>query len=849
MDFYPQDLLVGVFPLVFAVDATFPPPAVDAGAGADGVHRSLFERFLDVLVSSLMDDDESHDGKRHSLASTDANSRGLSLLGKNRIGGGGAAGGSLGGADLGSSLGNGGGISDDDLLDLLATPLGGGGGSAQHESTTGRRPSLSGSAGGGTGGAFSGGFYAGLGRRISNSSQLHSNNSTHGGGSSQLIGGGSSHGGYAKALRHGQGFFQRARVEAVGTRHGFPPTRRKEARGGGSSSSNHELGGGGGGGSSSFDASDPASHAHVSPEVWFRKAQGVLSLGWLEKHVHALPSVIVLACRVHSQREIQYQQDQRLIETIEHFQDHNTAMRKSGRQQCQIHVVALLNDDVTLDVGEEWSRAIKSYVDEEPSPRDLLSPRGAAGSGSAAASSSVRISMLRPSLDLQTDTGRPSNSLAFQTLHDSVRDASLRYYQRQAARTKTKLHRLLSSLGGGSSTSASASHSSTAAASTMNRATSPDPSAALAAAMHPQHSTAIPPVLLPVVIRYCFKIAVFYEFQLQWEMSLRYLSEAWRQASLYHTYLVGLLSVPTEAIALRQESAAPPPDSHATTAVVHETASSEGDMEVSLSTSASHGDAASAAMIRPDSPVDCYYQVRAAAEWFNLKLLQAGLSSQTETGLWAAQEQWRRHHSAFCTQKLWATMGGSRLASAPFIPEWYEWQYIARQRLVFAQLVERNPPPPLLLRASQQASTATAAAASLGGAEQQQHQRDLEEIAIRFSPWRANESAAEARLRLARAVEVAAEDGSPPSNPVQHDTRDRDPMRRPYVTGIDNNANHNNIADGLAAELQNVQSVSHRGTCSSLFNECFNEPRGALTSFLLVNSGCAGPRASCHRAV
>ena len=72
MESYPEDLLVGVFPLVFAVNAIYDPnnpdgdndPDSSAGNAEEAAvpvspkHRSDFDRFLDAMAGSLADEDD-----------------------------------------------------------------------------------------------------------------------------------------------------------------------------------------------------------------------------------------------------------------------------------------------------------------------------------------------------------------------------------------------------------------------------------------------------------------------------------------------------------------------------------------------------------------------------------------------------------------------------------------------------------------------------------------------------------------------------------------------------------------------------------------------------------------------
>ena len=52
METYPGELLVGVFPLVFCVDASL----AKANGESTGDHRGQFDRFLDSMAGSLLDE-------------------------------------------------------------------------------------------------------------------------------------------------------------------------------------------------------------------------------------------------------------------------------------------------------------------------------------------------------------------------------------------------------------------------------------------------------------------------------------------------------------------------------------------------------------------------------------------------------------------------------------------------------------------------------------------------------------------------------------------------------------------------------------------------------------------------
>ena len=74
MESYPEDLLVGVFPLVFAVNAIFDPNTIDkpesppstgdqenVSAAVSPKNRSDFDRFLDAMAGSLADENDDAD--------------------------------------------------------------------------------------------------------------------------------------------------------------------------------------------------------------------------------------------------------------------------------------------------------------------------------------------------------------------------------------------------------------------------------------------------------------------------------------------------------------------------------------------------------------------------------------------------------------------------------------------------------------------------------------------------------------------------------------------------------------------------------------------------------------------
>lgn len=601
---YPQDLLVGVFPLVFAVNALL-------DSASSTAKRSLFDRFLDAIAAALVDGDVMDERRRSS-----------SLFHP---------------------------VSEEDSSD-------------EDDFEDHRRHSSS---------SLSAGFYAGLGGRRLSSSH-------HGPPPAEV-----SRATYAKALQHGQGFFQRARIESVSMKHGFPPSKDPEGQ---NSLADH------------FPAwlrtRDPNLLAQLIAQY---PLTGILPAGWLEKHVHALPSVILVVCGVSTNRAEQEEQDRRLLSTIEHF-----SLSLVEKRQCKIHVVGLLSDEVSPVQGDQWGRTIMSLLTED-GPPNTEPP--------------FSVTLLRASTDLTGNESGLPTSQALRGLHQSVREASMVYYLTQARRTKEKLRKL------------------TEDKRRRGQQSPPEP-------------------LLPLVIRYCFKIAIFYEFQWKHEKSLRFMVEGYRHAMRYYEWLSSrTVALPTTS----EEPNAP----HS----VDDTGSDT--FEVELSEDAD--DKRIWEAVIPPPPDDMVHQCRAVAEWLNLKLLLAGFASHTEGGLLAAANQWRQHCRLFCTRRR-----------SIIEEEWLDWAYIARQRLVMSQLVERHPPKAL---------------GDLGN--------DYDEVLLRCSPWRCYESAVEATLLIAREVDRAQSR----TDLISADET-KDPLRPRFVGGLD--------SEGLLPELHRLCQINHRAKALEL---------------------------------
>ena len=649
MDSFPEDLLAGVFPLVFAVDAI-------QGNDGGSPRRSLFDRFLDAVAVSLVEE-----------APEKKVSSSLSLFRSE--------------------------LEDDSGHDAL------------EEFSFGQQSQIRSS-------SLASGIYPGFHPGFGKNKAMNRSMSSESTDSNKVTS-------FAKTLGSDKDFFQQARMEPISARHGFPPSKDPE----GTKNLSRFL-----------HQVVKRKHMDALSKIFQNnRVEGILPAGWLEKHVHALPSVILVVCNVTSDRVIQEKQDQSLYETIEHLKQNLVAKRN-----CKIHVIGLLQDDVTPTQGDVWGRSVSSEfvvnhgLQQNP---ELL----------------IHVTLLRASSDLQAnDTGMPT-SPALKRLHRTIRDSSLAYYIHQTRRAKDKLSMMLGLKDG-------------------------------------VEFSSPPPQLLPFAIRYCFKIAMFYEFQGKEEKSLLYMSEGYRYASKYYQFLVSKdwkTSVDTS------ESE----DYHmGSTAHIGE---DDNDVEVSL---VQAGGAISWQSLVPDAPNDMVHQCRVLAEWMHMKVLSAAFSSHTEAGLFAASEQWREHSRVFCS---------SMHRDNVRIPRWNHWSYVARQRVVFSQLMERYPPSPT----------------SDNG------DRELAEVLQQCSTWRACSSAAEAMLRLSLEVEKAFT-VSEASGVSEDESEKADTMRPQYVGAIG--------SKGFFPFLADERQVAHKGKISlrgfnlqtlAFILTLFHEKKKRLNSF------------------
>mmetsp|Transcript_28655 Transcript_28655/g.43736 ORF Transcript_28655/g.43736 Transcript_28655/m.43736 type:complete len:1599 (+) Transcript_28655:220-5016(+) len=532
-------------------------------------------------------------------------------------------------------------------------------------------------------------------------------------------------------------FFDRSRVVSISTKHGFPPS--KDATG----QNNRSL-----------KLSQARSALRMNPTnanalrlkrvMDQHPIEGVMQSGWFEKHVHALPSVLLVVTSFQtSDTDRQLKQDELLLETIANLQEGLASKRK-----CSIRVVCLAdipdkpNTPAKLD---GWIKQIRKECDVSYPFNILKIPHD--------------LSIASPGL---SNTSEP-----LQNLHKQVRDASWAYYLSLARYNKRKY----SMLGY-------------------------------------DHQ----PALLPLAVRYCFKVGVFYEFLLKHSKALKYISEAYRHLQNYYRHLVGKLSLEWNPVVSTTDIVNPQGDDDGIEATISEStfdqyqqqrANFEGGVEVALADDEDDDDddddeqdnidsesrkKTSISTSIPldvrkifteiDPPFDMGSQCRAVADWLNFKIVQAGLQSasisESDKGILAASIQWRQHCQVFLKH------------DDPNDPSWNYWSYVAQQRHAMSQLVERFPPRNLT---------------SVGGLAK-------DEVLMRFSSWRNYAAAAEAKLRCGVEVRKAVADNvSPQPLPAES-------LRKRFVGGLD--------SEGLVPLLHEEATEKHIETALKMLKRAIS---------------------------
>jgi hypothetical protein len=283
-------------------------------------------------------------------------------------------------------------------------------------------------------------------------------------------------------------FFSHARVVPVSHRHAFPPSKDPHGNQNAISKLNSALYAVRN--QKTVPAYDPHSDRSsrpISPITAILAKNpilGILPEGWIEKHTHALPStiMIVTSLELTASSDEQGQMEQHLASTIQ-----NITSSCAKKRESPIHVVCLVG----------LSGAVAT-------PKDaLIESEWVANIKSTCRLTEGSVTCLHYYEDVDSQTGQKVTMFLqndFEKLQKAVEDESMLYYLTQVRRCKRKYSLL-------------------------------------------HHGKF--PELQPFAVRYCIKIAMFYEFQgcvhsERREKSSRYWKEAYRILKDYYLYLQGI---------------------------------------------------------------------------------------------------------------------------------------------------------------------------------------------------------------------------------------------------------------------------------------------------------------------
>jgi len=683
MESYPGELLVGVFPLVFCVDATLEKKA-ESG-------RNQFDKFLDTLsiTSSMVDggDDMHEGGPMMQRVEEEQSNQEDEILLNNYEGERGFEFPTGATQQRRSSSTR---VTGDSSADsCTVTPT--------RNQQDGRIKNKTRSPFNVSRSPFSKGILKGSKR---NSSKQRSGS---GDGTGAIEEGSKDNVGieippsFAEALQKGQSFFQRARIVSSSARHGFPPSKDPTGK------SNRAIA------ISGLKPGQQPPHLPTSLQkrqhqkkaierlksaMQSRPIDGILPSGWLEKHAAALPSAIVVVTQIHPphDQQVQQRQNKLLLDTLDNLQ-HSLA----SKRRVDVKIVAVIQEGVSPILADQWAQGIHGKLPSFLHNSNLKKTTTVEYETILTLVEERELRLVDEADILPPALNNPKTS-PLPGLHQSIRRSSLRYYKDRSQETKNKLIRLRG----------------------------------------PQAVTSRSWVLLPLSIRYFFKTAMFYEFQWKQDKTLKYLVEAYRLTEIYYSYLlfwkyqrdIGALgAIGDKQMHQHEESNLTDAKKEELQLPVLENSEEVGSGEgvemflpdvANSSDSTSFDDDYLSAETPPVVVEDMVYQCRAIADWLNFKILQMCLVCQDRNGTIAASVQWQRHTTTFCCPR--------RSFLNTTVAPWLDWSYVAQQRLVTSQLLERYPPR---------------AMGELGDGGNP-NDRDL----LRCSSWRTYEAAAEALLKV-----------------------------------------------------------------------------------------------------
>lgn len=416
-------------------------------------------------------------------------------------------------------------------------------------------------------------------------------------------------------------FLESARVVAVSRKHAFPPSKDPDGINNRSSLIMRSRANPFVIGHNTSDSSAAEQLLREHPRI--SSVEGLLPKGWVEKHQHALPSVLLLTtiidCSVVPTEAVL--KDIELANTVDQL--HSSL---ASKRECRTQLICFFQrapGDSDKKEDEEKEKQDSMSLDSPSSPKS--------NNRDAERLTSIR-SKCRLAPSCITSIELPSSSKTTVEFDDDIRlllsrklkESSSAYYLSQARRAKRKL-------------------------------------TTLHVDKYPQY--------LSLAARYCFKIATFYDFQLKAEKSLQYYTDSYKYIEQYYkNILFGLVgdSSPNHNKQLENENRNPTQQSVEVALIPssydNNNPSEEDDSEAH------------------DEISDMTFQCRALASLTNFKILQNYLSNSPSDGnLVSATTQWKKHMDLFFKFV-------SPPNEYPH-PKWFFLVFLKNERLILSQLL------------------------------------------------------------------------------------------------------------------------------------------------------------------
>ena len=501
-----------------------------------------------------------------------------------------------------------------------------------------------------------------------------------------------------------------ARIIAVSKRHAFPPSKDPEGTQNRSSIISRSRANPYSIGATMMNAQKPPAATQVPP------VDGIISTGWLEKHVHALPSVLLIVTYIdlNMDEEAANVEDLHLAKIIDQLRS-----SLATKRECRMHLVCCVlppdstnsssnnisrNDSFDTDhplsaknsqnmsqndlAGIDGGRFVSIRTKCRLTPTAITTLHLSSDGKSLASLSTPPLSNESPDIDLAQISQQSQQSfhhqiqqqyiqqqLHLKRLYRNIQDSANAYYLAQARRAKRKLN-------------------------------------ALHVNQYSQY--------LPLAARYCFKTAIFYEFQnydvnsskgvsgtlsglsrkvsnvksvQYWSDGYRYLEQYYKQLILVmqrggdihdlymsnqmdDNYHIQAVDEPVE-VALAPSIQSQDLDNHLT--LTKNSFQNDSDSVNQERSELNNDDTSSSSLIL----FDMAHQCRTLASWLNFKIIQHGLvndidESKIDFDLISPDAQWRKHYLIFLQY----------CPNDKLQPKWYHLVYTANERLIMAQLSE-----------------------------------------------------------------------------------------------------------------------------------------------------------------